>query len=607
VTPPRQTHWLRQNAAARIPRRIVTIDCEAKRDVSISGEVHGFRCGVAAFDTLAANGELESETRWLETECSAALWFFITEHCNTSHRTVVFAHNLSYDLRLSSALIHLPTLGYECRSIALTSQSCWAQFKHGGKSLWLCDSLSFIPASLEKIAGALQMDKPPLPDDGSPIQDFLERCRGDVKVTREGILRVIRYIKKNDLGDFRLTGSAQATAAFRHRFMPEKSLLVHDNEEAMEAERRAAWAGRAEVWRHGPYQRTVYEMDYQNAYARLAYANDVPTRFLAGHSGIPWNRLCNVMQYYAVVADVTISTNVPCVPTDSGGYIIWPVGEFQTTLWDHELQLAKREGAEIEVNRYWFYKRAPLLRQWAKWILQQLENPHSKLDPVIRIMLKDWARALIGRFGLRYSVLDKIGELQQHDLRLFGVQDIDTNTALEYLQIGGELFERMGKEESPNSTPFVMSSIMSAARVKLWELINVAGVQNVLYVDTDGILTTKGGYESIRSSNNGRGLPHVRYKSAYNGGDFRSPRNIDLGETRRVSGAPKKAERLEPGIYRGEVWESLPAALKRQHAGNVFVHEREFRVSELDRRRIHLPGGKTAPHSLTIESEQIAV
>lgn len=605
MTQLRTAHWLRKNAAARIPRRIVTLDCEARRNVSITGEVHDFRCGVAAFDVLGANGQLESETRWLETDCSATLWSFIAGHTNTSHRTVLFAHNLSYDIRLSSALIHLPALGFSCKSIALTSQSCWAQFRDGSRSLWLCDSLSFIPVALERVAAALQMEKPPLPEDNEADDVWMNRCRSDVEITREGMLRVIRYLKKNDLGDFRLTGSAQATAAFRHRFMPEKSLLVHDDEEAMQAERRAAWAGRAEVWRHGEYQRTVYEMDYTNAYARLAYENEVPTRFLAVHSGIPWNRLCNVMAHYAVVADCVIKTDVPCVPANKDGYITWPVGEFQTTLWDHELQLAKREGAEIEVERYWFYKRAPLLRPWAKWILQLLESDASQLDPVIRIMLKDWARALIGRFGLRYSVLDQVATLNQHDLRLFGVQDVDTNTELEYLQIGSDLFERMGKEESPNSTPFIMSAIMSAARVKLWEVMKGANFQQVLYVDTDGIITTKRGYESLRASIARGNLRGLRHKATYNGGDFRAPRNIDLGELRRVSGAPRKAERLAGGIYRGEVWESLPTALRRQHEGNVFIHEREFKISDNDRRRVHLSKGQTKPHRLSLDECKI--
>lgn len=598
----RRAHWLRKNAAARMPRRMIVLDSEAYRHRAVGNERHDFRCAVASFDTLDVNAQPEGIPLWLETECAATLWSFVADFTSTAHRTVLFAHNLSYDLRLTEGLRHLPGLGYKCSGMALTSHGCWARFGKGAQSLWLIDSLSFIPAALAKVGALVGMEKPSLPSDDGTNAEWLHRCRSDVEITREGMLRILGYLKKNDLGDFRLTGSAQCTAAYRHKFLPDRTLLVHADEEALEAERRAAWSGRAEVWTHGEVNKPIYEMDYETAYARIAYNIQVPVKLVTDHSGIPWNRLTQVMEHYAVLADVTIRTESPCVPASHNNGIVWPVGDFQTTLWDHELRLAKREGAEIEVHKYWYYKRQPILRDWAAWILRSLSLPASELDPVVKLMLKDWSRALIGRFGLRYSVLEEIGTTPNHDLCLRGVWDADTKTELEYLQIGSQLLERMARVESPNSTPAVMSAVMSAARVNLWGAMKHAGEENIYYVDTDGFLCSSAGYRSVDKAQRRGLLPTMRLKSQYQGGDFRSPRNIDLGETRRVSGAPKLAERLEPGVYRGEVWESLPTALKRKHIGNVFIHERTFNISDTDKRRRHLPGGRTEAIRLPLDS-----
>lgn len=588
-----------------MPRRLIVLDTEGYRERRELEEQHSFRCAVASFDTLNTNAEIEGTTQWLETECSGQLWSFIADYTTSKHRTVLFAHNLSYDLRLAGALRHLPALGFQCQQISLTSFSCWAQFRRNGAALWLVDSLAFIPVSVERIASAMGRDKLPLPGDDAPSGEWMERCRSDVEVTREGVLRILRYLKKEQLGDFRQTGAAQSSAAFRHRFLPERTLLVHDDREALDKERRAAWTGRAEVLRHGEYETVIHEWDYEYAYARIAFETEVPVKLLGSHSPLSWPRMENVMDHYAVLADVTIRTEIPCVPTERDGAIIWPVGEFKTTLWDSELRLAKREGAEIEVERYWYYQRQPALKEWARWILGELTKPTTHLDPVVRYMLKDWSRALIGRFGLRYSAIEEIARLPSYDLRLFGVYDADSKTSSEYLQVGGQLFERTAKIEAPNSTPAVMSSIMAASRVKLWEVLKIAGQEDVYYCDTDGVLVTARAADKLSRAVQANMLPGLRRKAAFAGGSFRSPRNIDLGETRRVNGAPRKAERLAPSIYRGEVWESLPTALKRRNATGVFLHERLFEVSDADRRRVHLDDGRTEPHRLSLDPPEI--
>lgn len=600
----RRAHWLRPNAAARMPRRVIYFDTESMRQRQVGLEEHNFRLGVACCDRLDAQAVPIGEPRWLETEDHAELWKWIAALTNRNHRTVVFAHNLSFDLRLSHGLRHLPKLGFEVRGIGLNSYSCWVRLRRDRHTLWLCDSLSFVPAALEQIAPLVRLEKPPLPADTDDTVTWMARCRADVEVTREMMLRVLRYLKNENLGDFRLTGSAMATAGYRHRFMPHDTLLVHDNEEALAAERRAAWTGRAEVWRHGETAETLHEYDYQYAYARIAHNTEVPYRLECEHSPIQPSERAAILKTQAVLSECIVRTEAPSVPTEFAEHIVWPIGEFRTTLWDNEVTLALESGAEVEVTRNWFYKRGPILRDWAAWILSEMEKPEYALDPVIRLMLKDWSRAVIGRFGLRYPALEEIGRVPSYDLSHRGVWDMDESRELTYIQLGQQLFEQTDKLESSDSMPAIMSYVMAEQRCKLWGLLSETRHECIYYVDTDGIIIDRHAARDIERVIGNGAFPGLRHKRSYAGANLRAPRNIDLGELRRVNGAPRKAERLASGIYRGEVWESLPAALRRQRADKVFVHEREFHISDNDPRRLHLPGGATAPLRLRLEGEE---
>lgn len=591
----RPTHWLRLNAASRTPRRVICFDSEAVKVRTRHTETQRFRLAVASFDRLDADANAHGLESAEFVGEPLELWKWVADHTAQSHKTVCFAHKLDYDLRLTDGLRHLPGLGFKCKGIGLNPHSTWARFSDGKRSLWLCDSLTFLPASLDKIAAMIKAQKKPLPADNAPDAAWLARCRGDVEVLRAAILHYIGFVKREDLGDFRLTGSAQASAAFRHRFLQPKTLLVHSDQSTIDAERRAAFAGRCEVWRHGKVKGPIYEYDFQASYARIAERYAVPCRSWGEHTLLPPHRLAKVRQHSAILCDVTVTTDVPTVPAPLDGRIVWPVGTFTTTLWDCELDLLESEGGSYEITRLWTYDRAPILRDWARWILDGLDGKPPGDVPLQQLVLKHWSRALIGRFGLRYPVLEEFGTDSEFGLSLMPVWDDVTQTNTTHLQLGQQVFEQVGTAESGNSAPMVMSWIMAKARCELWELMKVAGLDNVLYVDTDGILlATKSFGPKLSLAVKGM-TDRVRLKQEFSSADLRSPRNLDVGDERRIAGLPRKAQRNGRDTYQGEVWESLPTALRKRRASTVVLTERRFTVADRDPRRNHLPGGATAP------------
>lgn len=591
----RQAHWLRANAAARMPRRVVCFDSEAHTTFTGAEQRQEFRLAVATFDELDGDAVELDEPQRLQTVERAELWEWIVDKTDRSLRTVVYAHNLSYDLRLTGGLVELPRLGFEVRQIALSAYALWAYLSDGRRSLYLVDSLSYLPATLDRIAGLLGRRRVPLPDEGAEHDAWLARCQSDVDVLREAVLRKLRLLREHDLGDWRTTGAGQGSAAFRHRFLAPRTLLVHADLDALAAERRACWAGRAEIWRHGQVDGPLWEYDYNAAYARIGLDVELPARLVGRFRPATLATWHRCRGRYLTVADVDIVTSAPVVPCEHEGRVVWPAGAFSTTLWDNELQLAIDRGADVTVTALWAYDRAPLLRAWAEWILRGLAGEHMGADPLGRLILKDWSRSLIGRFGLRYPLLERLGEVPTNDLALRSVSDLVEHRDTTYLQVGNVEYEQTARVESPNSTPAVMGYIMAEARVRLWRAMEAAGLDNVLSIDTDGLIVGAEGAARLDEWLGALELPGLRRKSEYRRAEFRSPRNLDLDDERRVAGVPRRAEQLAPGHFRGEVWESLPAALRRRRTSTLVVHEREFHVAAVDPRRVHLAGGATAP------------
>lgn len=594
----RTTHYLRGNKASRTPRRIFCLDSEAKIEVTDAHERHTLRVACCSFDHIDwQNNELKrSELEAFED--AADLWRWIEARTSPRERSVLWAHNLGYDLRLVGALVHLPALGWELKAFAIDSFRVWLRWAKDDRTLTQVDSMSFVAQALERFSADLGVTKPALPEQDDSAAAWLERCQADTKLLRALVLRLLGWLRANDCGDFRMTGAAQSSAAFRHRFLNGQRLLVHTNTEALVAERRAAWAGRCEVWQHGEIQGPLYEWDFNLAYARIAQAVSVPVELRGEAGSMSAQRALELSERYAVLAECDVATDVPIVPAEHEGHIVWPAGHFATTLWDNELRLAVAAGATVDVGRIWLYRRAPLLREWAEWIIERLQGEEQEIDPIGRRVLKLWARQLIGRFGLRYPRWEAIGETEKERLDYLPYVDVDKGTFGVFLACGRTVFEQHGKVEGTDSAPAVMSYIMAEARCRLWSALQTAGESNVIYCDTDSLIVTPKGNLRLEAATHRGEHGGLLWKGSHALGVFHGPRQVMLGSESRVAGLPKRAERLGGQRYQAVIWEGLKESLWQQHPEEVRLYQRYIELQGTDSRRRHLEGNQTAPFTL---------
>lgn len=587
---PVPSHYIRRNEVTRVPRRHVFLDCEAHRTETVGGEVQTFRLAVACHEWQDRKGSKRMGPSWGRFTDARSLWEWVDGCTVKGRRTVVWAHNLAYDLRVSEAFTHLPALGWTLDMVRLDRGSAWAQFRRDGRTLALVDSVSWFGGSLDLVGKLIGVGKLALPAEMDDETAWFARCERDVEILRVAVRRVLDWIEDDDLGNWKPTGAGQGWASFRHRWMDEQ-ILHHDVEEVASYEREAAHTGRCEAWRHGdlglgPW----FELDFSSAYCQIGHDVEVPVRLSGRLSPSECRRFLRGVEGRAALLHVEVTTDAPSVPTRTKSGILWPVGTFTSWLWDVEAAEIERDGGSVRILGGWQYRTAPALRAWAAWVLDHLDLPSRDFDPVLRLVVKGWSRSVVGRFGSRWATWDPYGEAHGPDVALGTLIDGDTGDVRRTLTLGPDMLIEGDPTDAPDGAVHVMSYVMAVARVRLLAAMRVAGLDHVVYVDTDGLMVDQAGLDALLAV----GLPGLRVKQAWSHVEVLGPRQLILDGKLRAAGIPGKATRTGRQTWSGEVWRSLGASLARGETDRVVVTDREWTLHGVDNRRAHLPDGATA-------------
>ena len=122
-----------------------------------------------------------TKPKFTRHDTAEALWDHIAGFARKSQRTVVVAHNLAYDLRISGGLDYLPQHGWEVHRPMFANNRVSLEARKDEAPLVLVDSLTLIPQGIGAIGVMLGQDKPALPDDDAP-EEWWERCEADVHI-----------------------------------------------------------------------------------------------------------------------------------------------------------------------------------------------------------------------------------------------------------------------------------------------------------------------------------------------------------------------------------------------------------------------------------------
>ena len=581
--PGRIPHWVKPNATERIPHRWIVADTEARRVPAVDGECQTLRCCVAVRwrDDLASGDHEE----WAQFTDAGEFWRWVTGYTYTHGRTCLAFHNSSYDLGILDAFTWLPALGWQLAWCNLDRDVSVVTWRGPGGTLVIWDTYTWTAQPLAALGPLVGIPKPQLPAEDDSDEAWLARCTADVQITAAVARQLIAFVRAHGLGNWQPSGAGMGHTMWRHKFYQHK-VLVHDDSDALAAEREAMHAGRAEAWWHGPARGGPFtEWDMHMSYCRIAAECLVPAK-LWDHDVRPSRRVHEwALDHFRVLARVTVRTDTPAVPARHDGRVLWPVGEFETVLWDTELAQLRAAGGRYKVHEQWRYTRKPVLAEWASWSVAMCHLGPPAVPDIARLWVKHQSRATIGRMGLRTPTWERWARNWLPDYTGLSYLIDGPGPSRRLMHVGSYVWRESDRAEAQQSVPQITSWIMAEARSRLWAATLAAGQGNVLHVDTDSLIVNKAGDRALHDAAQAGLSGHWRPKETWRRIDVTGPRHYTTNARRQVPGVPKSAAETEPGVFTGEVWDSLARALAEGRTGEVRTRIRTWRPKRVDHRR----------------------
>lgn len=571
-----------------MPPRMIAFDTESKSEYDGDTEVQSWRVGCAIrWRTDLKTGDHREAKVFDNPE---SFWSWVAEYTRKGSRTVVWAHNMGYDVRISRMFDILPSMGFHLEWCNLDRNISSATWRSDHGTIVLADTWTWVPLPLAVIAGECGTVKYDMPSKRAPSEDWARYCMQDCEITYRAVTDLMNFITTEHLGNWQPTGAGMAYAGWRHRFLNDK-VLVHDDVDALEAERLAMHTGRAEAWRHGELiGQTWVEVDLNNAYLTIASDTSLPRKLHMHHNRISVDQYTRLRERFAVLSRVVVRTSIPVVPVRINGRHLWPVGEFETWLWDNELDMALRYGAGVEIQEGYTYVRSPILSDWALFILGILRSDDARYTGLVRTHVKHCGRALIGRIALRTPSWEYFGTNIDGFTGITHAVFPEENRVARMLHVGGDTLIETARTEGKDSLPMVTGYIMAECRVRLWEAMNIVGLDNIAHVDTDSILCDSRSLDRLRVAYGASFLESWKIKGSYKRLEIYGPRAYFRDKQRMTSGIPLRAQEKAPGEYEGERWSSLATDLERGQGDTVSIAKATWRLQTSDPRRADLRG-----------------
>ena len=475
------------------------------------------------------------------------IWLKLNEWVNSRQRHIrVFTHNARFDMAILRPDIYLPEFGWDMSMFIDSSdgpfilgfekyagectQSCLIRKDTNcepgrcrSKKLQisiLCSQANYTRQSLAAIGYDLGFPKLDMPTDDASEEEWYTYCEGDVLVLRKFIENFRDMIIDHEWGTMKSTASGQARSVFTRRMSQDEDHYwqrptVNDNEVSRLMERMSYYGGRAEDWWHGPLEETMYQVDVRSMYPSVMHGNEYSV--IPAHGFQLRNGRFNDLSYleealedgYGAVAEVVVNTDVPAYPM-RGLTTIFPVGRFATVLSTPELRYAIANSHVESVLVIQLYHRYGIFNSFVRDLYDLREKFDEAGQPAMSRMCKLMLNSGYGRFAqydqrwIREDGLppENRGSDPRMHWRHWTETGLETGEIVEYQAIGRSWWSRniTQKRLSPMAIPVIASEVTGYARMKLWEFMLQAGLDNVMYVDTDGMIVNDEGYKNLDTS-----------------------------------------------------------------------------------------------------------
>ena len=510
-----QGHYIRENKAAALPRRLLFLDTETEGSYSdvLGAELHKFKVGWTWYLTKGKKGYDPDGGKWVYHTEAKSLLDYIASRCVKGSPLYIVASNVVFDLGATGFFHYFTEEGWELdfyhskgmsfilvihQDRKITQESEEIDNPHrqvlSRKHLVKIKALSiqnFLPMSIEKIGETIGLPKLDVDFGEVSDEELKTYCRRDTEILGKGFLYYLSFLTDNDCGGFSPTLSGQSMRCYRHKSMAHRILVYHD-EEVIDMEREAYFGGRCEAFRIGDQGPGDFvQLDVNSMYPYVMMNHHYPCGFRQWRFSPSPEELTELLESYCVIADVSLQTDCPAYPKTINGKTCFPVGRFNTMLCSDSLSFAIENGDIHSVRYVLVYERAPLFVRYVEAFMGLRRKYQEEENELMEKVCKLFSNSLYGKFGEQRDVVIRDEFTEENDFWRVPYWNADRRKS----GVEETFFHRYrqieGKVEAPNSVPAIAAHVTDYARNYLLELMYIVGLEDVYYVDTDSMITTR--------------------------------------------------------------------------------------------------------------------
>lgn len=572
----RKYHYLKPNARSETPRWALFVDTEAVRQRFHPRveEQHLWFGYAELWRIYSAHPNKATMQGALTFKDAAELFKWVLARIPSKSKVYTFAHNWQYDAAMLSIDTVLPELGFTVTKLLVDSNIFILDARIGNKTLALRDTTNLYPFALGSLGEVFGIPKLEYPDGITDESVWVEYCKRDVSIVREAVMRWLAFIGEHDLGNIQPTLASQAFTAYRHRFMGAR-ILVHANLESLALERDSYHGGRVECFYVGQYNEPVVSMDVNAMYPFVMSCEVYPTKLKALVNNLTPAQLDGYLNDYCVTARVHIDTDEPVYPFKHEKRLIFPVGSFTTTLSTPELVHALERGHVKAVYQASLFEYASIFESYVDYFYALRQTYKSAGNSTYSYIAKLFLNSLYGKFGqsARGWVYSDEDEEPPNGELFWYVAAFDNPDIVKHRSLFGRVQKLIREGESYNSCPAIAAHVTAYARMYLWEIIQRAGPNNVLYCDTDSVFVTTDGSRNIAHYVGETRIGGLKIETVGESIKINGLKDYEFAGKRVLKGISSRAVQIDEHTYRQQQFAKWSVLVSLGVSGKILVRD----------------------------------
>lgn len=556
-----------------LPGKMFFVDTETFAHVGAGSTIkHTLRVGHVIY-WRRARKKVKEKVEEFAFDNVMDFWQWLDDRVKSRETVYLFAHNVTFDFLVLDGFRFLPLLDYKLKSIYSKFTTTIMRFANKFRRVIVADTMNYFPVSLDKLSKSVGVDKIKVDFENVEDERLRAHCAADAKIIYTAFRRMLEETVLKGVGTFKLTASGLSHSIYRRSFMNTKIVVNHEPR-IVEHEKKSYIGGYTMVnqlvAQGAP---DLFKLDVNSMYPSVMLDEFFPTKLMEFAHNVSVQDVARLVRSYSLVADVELNTDEACYPYRYKDAVCYPLGEFRATLSTPMLKRALDRGHVAKVYTVSAYKKAKIFSEFVSSMYAERLAARDNDDLARELFYKTIMNSLYGKFGQKRNEVKRVGDADINTFAVYDAFDAKTGEKWQEFHGGGSILFIYERGEARYTSYAIASHITEYARARLFDLMSLAGRENVLYLDTDSLFVTKEGLKRLSGEVDRYRLGALKVEEVAPFFIGLAKKDYFFGPTRKIKGFDASASVNTATVFKALHNVSFTGAARYDLRGGAFWRE----------------------------------